>query len=464
MDHRPRYHPTPLRGWMNDPNGLVHWQGRWHLHYQHNPNAARWGDIHWAHLSSADLVHWRDEPLALAPQPGGPDADGCFSGSIAVVDGRPLLYYSGNRGFEQVQCIAETGAGDAALHGPWRRLPQHTIAEPPPGVGRTDFRDPYVFHDAEHGGWFMVVGASWRSERGQCLLYRSDDGLAWRHVGPLFTAPDLLHGVLWECPNLVRFGERWLLTVSVWPRLGALWFSGRFDGSRFVAEHEGVLDVDGAAFAHLATTAPDGRVLQWPWIDEQRSVERCEADGWAGALGVPRELALDAGGTLRQRPADEVLSLRGAAQPVERSGQARGVVVSTAGRCLDIEATFTLHDRGRVGLDVLATPDGEERTRIVFWPDARRVVIERARSSRDDATRRQDLWAPFIHPDGAPLHWRVLIDHSVLEVFIDGRLCLTTRVYPTRADALHVEAFAEGRADVVLQAWAMGDAMPERPR
>ena len=83
--HRPRYHFTARRGWINDPNGVTWHGGRWHVFYQHNPAAPHWGDIHWGHASSADLLHWHDEPLALAPsrEPGAPDGHGCFSGSFA---------------------------------------------------------------------------------------------------------------------------------------------------------------------------------------------------------------------------------------------------------------------------------------------------------------------------------------------------------------------------------------------
>src|SRR3954470_10280575 len=78
--HRPQYHFLPPSNWMNDPNGLIQWKGAYHLFYQHNPNSPLWGDIHWGHATSLDLVHWRDLPLALAPTPGGPDETGVFSG------------------------------------------------------------------------------------------------------------------------------------------------------------------------------------------------------------------------------------------------------------------------------------------------------------------------------------------------------------------------------------------------
>lgn len=160
--HRPRFHFTAPSGWLNDSNGLCFHDGRYHLHYQHNPHAPRWGDIHWGHGSSADLLYWRDEPIALAPSPGF-DADGCFSGSFALVGSVPTLYYTGNAAGQQTQCIATS----ADLQR-WAEHPERPLVMPPAGVYRTDFRDPYVFRHER--AWYMVVGASLRSERGLCLL------------------------------------------------------------------------------------------------------------------------------------------------------------------------------------------------------------------------------------------------------------------------------------------------------
>jgi beta-fructofuranosidase len=90
-----RYHVAPTRGWLNDPNGMIHRDGRWHVFFQHNPDEARHGNIAWGHVSSPDLVAWTEHPVAFRPQPGGPDGGGCWSG-VAVVDGeRVAVAYTG---------------------------------------------------------------------------------------------------------------------------------------------------------------------------------------------------------------------------------------------------------------------------------------------------------------------------------------------------------------------------------
>jgi beta-fructofuranosidase len=445
---RPRFHFTAARNWINDPNGVCFHGGRYHLHYQHNPSATRWGDIHWGHASSADLVTWRDEPIAFGPSTEH-DLTGCFSGCIEVADGLAFAYYTGHSAARQAQCMAISS--DLRT---WTKQVEPVAKDPPEGVSPHQFRDPFVLR---HGGWwYMVVGASLRGELGQCLLYRSADGRQWQYRHPLFTAADPSLGAMWECPNLLAVGDRWVLTLSNWPNLNALAFVGRFDDERFVAESDAVLDVDGSAFAHLAMTAPDGRVLQWAWLDEQRDAQQADADGWAGALTVPRELRLDARRRLCSRPVEALAALRQRAVELRPTGATHGVRQRFSGRHLDISARFDLHEHCNVGLTVLASPDGRERTRIVYRPDARRVVIERSRSSIDVGTRLQDQHGLLVLSAGEPLELRVLVDASVIEVYANERLCLCSRVYPVLSSSVQAEAFTDGAADLELQVWEMG--------
>src|SRR5580658_4095030 len=151
--HRPQYHLLPAANWMNDPNGPVYWNGQYHMFYQYNPNGAFWGDMHWGHAVSPDMVHWRHLPVALAPTPDGPDAAGCFSGT-AVVDGdRVGVLYTGvvsapeNQAtirdgvssLKETQCLALASGRDLTN---WTKVSQPVIATPPAGMDVSGFRDP----------------------------------------------------------------------------------------------------------------------------------------------------------------------------------------------------------------------------------------------------------------------------------------------------------------------------------
>ena len=124
--HRPVFHFLPVKNWMNDPNGVIQWNGQYHLFYQYNPHGAFHGTIHWGHAVSSDLVHWRHLPIALTPTPEGLDKDGCWSGCAIDNNGVPTLFYTGV--FPQVQCTA-TSSDDHLLT--WQKHPEPVISAPP---------------------------------------------------------------------------------------------------------------------------------------------------------------------------------------------------------------------------------------------------------------------------------------------------------------------------------------------
>src|ERR1700752_4335100 len=151
---RPQYHLLPPHNWMNDPNGPIHFGGRYHMFHQYNPKGAVWGNMHWAHATSPDMIHWQHESIAIAPTPGGPDSDGVFSGS-AVLDNRiPAVIYTGVasppsdaeatlrdgvHSWRETQCLAVAQDNDLRT---WKKLPAPVIAAPPPGLAVAGFRDP----------------------------------------------------------------------------------------------------------------------------------------------------------------------------------------------------------------------------------------------------------------------------------------------------------------------------------
>src|SRR5688572_12844442 len=121
--HRPQYHFLPPANWMNDPNGLIQWQGQYHMFYQYNPNGPFHGTIHWGHAISSDLVHWEHLPIALAPTPGGPDEDGCWSGCAVDDGGVPTFIYSGARNRVERACLATSSDGLLT----WEKYPGNPI-------------------------------------------------------------------------------------------------------------------------------------------------------------------------------------------------------------------------------------------------------------------------------------------------------------------------------------------------
>ena len=152
---RPQFHLLPAKNWMNDPNGPIYWKGHYHMFFQYNPNAAVWGDMHWAHAVSDDMIHWRHLPIALAPSPGWDDADGCFTGSAVDDNGVATILYTGVKtvpperatlrdgvhNFREVQCLATSSDPQLRTWNKWKA----PVIEPPQDPRLTGFRDPFLW-------------------------------------------------------------------------------------------------------------------------------------------------------------------------------------------------------------------------------------------------------------------------------------------------------------------------------
>lgn len=357
----PRLHVRPRWGWLNDPNGLCRVDGTYHVFFQHNPYEPVHGHVHWGHVSSTDLLTWTEHPLALVPQPGTPDAAGCWSGCVTDDAGTPTAVFTAvpDHAWNAGALLARS---DRSLVG-WT-ADDAFVAGPPFASGIDEVRDPFVFHVDGHR--YVVQGAGSRQGRPSLLLWAADDLERWVDLGPLLTEDDPVAAVvaeanIWECPNLVRLptadpagGERWVLLVSLWRWVdevhelaGVRYLVGDLQpdgpGLRFVAASGGVVD-HGAAF-YAPQVLPDGdRTLLWAWAWEVgRSENQVRDAGWAGVLTFPRELFLDAEGALGARPAPELQGLRVA--PLE---VADGTVGSQAFELRSVGAArLRLVDEGR---------------------------------------------------------------------------------------------------------------------
>ncbi|MBI5284541.1 MAG: glycoside hydrolase family 32 protein [Chloroflexi bacterium] len=464
--HRPVYHFVPPANWMNDPNGLLQWRGRYHLFYQYNPSGAFHGTIHWGHAVSDDLVRWRDLPIALAPTPGGPDKNGVFSGCAVDRDGVPTLVYTGIA--PEAQCLAaavDPNDPDLAV---WRKHPANpVIAAPPAGLAVAGFRDPFVWREAD--GWYCVIGSGIKGGGGLVLLYRSPDLVHWDYLHELCRGDAAESGTMWECPNIFPIGGKHVLLVSSIPLGKVFCLVGDYSQHRFAPVRTATLDHGGSFYAPQVMLDEHGRRLMWGWLREDRDAQAQMAAGWSGVLSLPTELSMNDDGTLCLRPVAELVSLRAAHR------QYRSVTLvpvqdkpldAIAGTRLEIHAVFVPGAASQVGLHLFESRDGAEGTRVFFDNDRQELVIDRQRSSLDPGTVRDVRSAPLqLAPDGV-LTLRIFLDGSVIEVFANDRICLTSRVYPTLADSRGVRPFASGAAAALrsLDVWDMLSIWPSGMR
>lgn len=447
--HRPAFHFSPPANWLNDPNGMIYWDGTFHLFYQYNPNGPFHGTIHWGHASSVDLVQWRDHPVALAPTPGGPDAEGCWSGCAVDNNGTPTFVYTGVN--PQTVCLA-VSTDDLET---WQKYPGNpVIATPPPEVaahsGR-DFRDPYVWR--ENDAWWMVIGARREGVGGLTLLYRSPNLTEWEFVRVLLAgdeqaSPFFYEGAMWECPNLLDFGERRALIISVqdtrWQLQYAGYFSGRYDNGAFTPDAGGVLVHGHSFYAPQATRLADGRILLFGWLRETRPLAASMAAGWNGCMSLPLIATLQADGKLRLTPAPELETLRRDEWTLSDLPLAPHTAqrLEVAGAALEIDVTFEADPIDEYGVAVCCSPDGAEQTRIIVKPEQGELWVEHV--GADPALALPVERAPLTLAAEQPVRLRVFVDGSVLEIFADDGLCLTTRIYPQRADSVGVMLFTAG--------------------
>ncbi|MFW6189183.1 MAG: glycoside hydrolase family 32 protein [Planctomycetota bacterium] len=433
--HRPAYHFVPPSGWMNDPNGLIRWRGRYHLFYQHNPCAPDWGTMHWGHAVSEDLVHWRHRSVALAPsEPYDLPAEGgggCFSGSAVDDDGRLTLIYTGTSDHNprgQAQCVAFSDDGER-----FTKYSGNPVIPAPPPEGSGDFRDPKVWR---HGGsWYMVVGSG-RDGVGKALLYRSDDLREWDYVGVAAESGGEL-GRVWECPDLFPLGDRHLLVISPIgvERRKSVTLVGDFDheAGRFRVERRRDTDYGPGFYAPQSFLDEDGRRVMFGWM--LGGGEQCpnKEYGWQGAQTLPRVVQLLPDGGVGFRPVPELAEPRGehhCREDITVEPGSELVVKEARGDALELSAHFTGADRAdaRFGLAMRCGDDGEERTAVLYDGAERTVTLDLDRSGRAADGR---FAAPVGPLEGGRLGLRAFVDRSSVEVFVNrGRAVLPAPVWP----------------------------------
>ena len=460
-DLRPRYHLTAPAGWLNDPNALVHRDGRYHLLYQHNPASTAWGDIHWGHAVTDDLVRWRHLPLALRPTPGGPDADGCWSGCLVDDNGTPTVVYSGFVYPSQIGarsvCLAR---GDEPLL-TWRADPRSPVLDgPPTGLDVVAFRDPFVWRDGD--GWSLVMGSGLGDERPALLAYRSADLLDWSYTGVLATGNE---GRAWECPQLFPLGDGHVLLVSTWDdrherhTQHALALVGELGDGQFRVETTARFDHGAECYAPTTALDASGRRLAMAWAWEARSDEAAREQGCAGTMTLPRVLTLRGDRTVGIEPVSEVASLRGELEaPSSRSlGAGESLALETRGDCVELLLHAALSPRATISLELCRSPEGEERTVLRFSRANGRLELDRSSSSLDPRAARGVHGGQLELGRDELLELRVFVDRSIVEVFANGRFALTERIYPTRDDSTGLAlSVADGKATIDrLEVWAL---------
>ncbi len=453
---RPQFHLLPARNWMNDPNGPIYFNGKYHMFFQYNPLAATWGDMSWNHAMSSDMLHWQHMPVALTPTPDGPDSYGCFSGSAIAVGERVYVVYTGTKEstpelatirdgenkIQESQCLAYS---DDPRLVTWTKLPKPIVPRPPEGLQITGFRDPSAW---KLGDWYyMTIGSGIAGVGGCVLLYCSKDLRSWEYLRELTsgewngtkTANPCDDGEMWECPEFFALDGGHVLIYSTLGKV--FWQSGELDATtmKFTAKKTGLLDLD-AFYAPKTQLDARGRRILWGWIPERRSEAAMREAGWSGMMSLPRVMKLDADGTLRIQILPETSALRRGPLPSQetRTGvlktltQASGEVLCTGRR--DSALQFTISNGATELINAVYSPQTHN-----FTVDGKEIMLQPA--------------------DEPSLH--AFVDGSVIELIISERMGCTKRFYYAVQTAPDISVHAIGTGAKMV-AWKIAPISPNR--
>lgn len=302
--YKPSYHLTAPVGWINDPNGFIYFKGEYHLFYQYYPYASEWGPMHWGHAKTKDLVNWEHLPVALEPTEEY-EADGCFSGSAIVKGDRLYLMYTGhyerNGIKKETQCIAYS---DDGIH--FEKYSKNPVIseEHISGIADvTDFRDPKLFK--KNDLFYCVVASKTADNRGQILLFESNDLLDWRFTSVLLEGTQD-QGIMWECPDLFELDGKDVLIVSPiqMPRIGheylnissSVAFIGTVNWELGEFEVENYHEIDSGMDFYAPQTCENEKkervMVAWMQMWGRTMPTNDLNHGWAGSMTIPRKIGV----------------------------------------------------------------------------------------------------------------------------------------------------------------------------
>ena len=479
--YRPSYHFTPAYGWMNDPNGMVYKDGEYHLYYQYNPYGSKWGNMHWGHAVSRDLIHWQHLDPAIARDTLGH----IFSGS-SVVDihntagyGKNAiiaLYTSASDKNGQIQCMAYSTDNGRTF----TKYESNPVLTPFDGL--RDFRDPKVFWYEKGKCWYMIVSADKETR-----FYKSKNLKKWEYVSAFGNGMGQ-QPCQYECPDFFQLpvngdpnNMKWVMIMNINP--GCLfggsateYFVGDFDGKNFTCTdaHEAKwMDYGKDHYATVTFSNTGNRVLAMTWMSNWQYADLTPFKQNRGANGLPRELKLfelDNKYYIQEGVAPEVMALRKETKElgnltIEKEKDLAGIASGMNG-AFEIEADVTANANGIAGIEIYNNK--QERTLVYIDMKNRRIVTDRTESGLTDfgkysephhiekkwdkQRKEQSLlparmvnainyknnfalatWAPLnlCGKDKKTFHVDIFVDKSSIELFVDGgRIAMTNLVFP----------------------------------
>ncbi|KAL7608256.1 beta-fructofuranosidase, soluble isoenzyme I isoform X1 [Lactuca sativa] len=521
---RTAFHFQPKKNWMNDPNGPVFYNGWYHLFYQYHPDAPVWGKIVWGHAVSKDLINWRHLPIAMETDQWY-DEQGVWTGSATILsDGQLVVLYTGSTNESvQVQNLAYPADPSDPLLINWVKYPGNPVLVPPPGIDNKDFRDPTTAWKTPEGKWRITIGSK-INKTGISLVYDTEDFRTFELLDGLLHA---VPGTgMWECVDfypISKQGENGLDTSVDGPGVKHI-VKASMDDDRNDYYAIGTYDAYKGKWTPDNPTLDVGiglrydygiyyasktffdqnkqRRVLWSWIKETDTEASDIKKGWASVMGVPRTIVLDkkTQSNIIQWPVEEINRLRtnltvfkdvvveaGSLVPLNLPSASQLDIVAefevdkkTVERLNEVDAAYNCAKNGGAaqrgalgpfGFSVLAHEGLAEHTPVYFYV-AKGVdgnlktffCADQSRSSNANDVDKSIYGSIVPVLKGEKLSMRILVDHSIVESFAqEGRSCITSRVYPTKAINSNAQLFlfnnaTASKVTVSVNVWQMDSA------
>lgn len=444
---RPVYHHTPAYGWMNDPNGMFYKDGVYHLYFQYNPYGSVWGNMHWGHSTSTDLMHWKFEGCAIVPDAWG----AIFSGSC-VVD------HENTAGFGKEAVVAFYTSAKST---PWGDIQMQSMAysldngktftkyegNPILTSSEKDFRDPKVFWYAPGKHWVMILAVGQHME-----IYSSVNLKEWKKESE-FGAMQGAHGGVWECPDLVEIPvegtreKKWVLICNLNPGgpfggSAAQYFVGSFDGKKFVNESPTQtkwMDWGKDNYATVTwNNAPDGRCIALGWMSNWQYANNVPTRQYRSANTLARDLTLYREGQelyLKSTPSSEVKKARGkkVSIPSFKVSEKHEMVNLFEEKQGAYEVEIVIQNAGASKIAFCLLNDKGEKVSMYYDLNRKQFVMDRSESGKVDFSK--DFPAVTVAPANVDkeLTLRLFVDRSSIEAFgEDGKFVMTNLVFPSQ--------------------------------
>lgn len=480
--YRPQYHFSPESGWMNDPNGLVYYEGEYHLFYQYYPDSIVWGPMHWGHAVSRDLIHWKHLPVALSPDSLGY----IFSGSVVIDINNtsgfgsvekppmvaiftyhdPVLEKSGSNTFQSQGIAFSLDKGRS-----WTKYSGNPVLKNP---GIRDFRDPKMFWNPDVKKWELIMAVKDRVH-----IYSSADMKTWTFESE-FGKDIGAHGGVWECPDLfpikIAWTEvvKWVMLVSINPGgpnggSATQYFTGNFDGHKFVPDETEVKWVDlgrdnyaGVTWSNIPEN--DGRRIFIGWMSNWDYATVVPATSWRSASTIPRELILllDNGHYfLTSLPLSELGGLRIKSDTAsvrmqtfngEKEIPTRNVSLMQSELLFGFELTSSPSDT----VGIILENSNKEKLIIGYSKSHKQFYVDRRAAGNSGFSKEFGRISTAPYDAGPVLKLHLFIDASSVEVFVDdGRLVMTNLIFPGEKFT-NLKLFSKGGAGLLNKAVIIG--------